>query len=66
MPKKEKLAVWGISLVNPLLGWAVTYLLWHETNPEKQRYGARAAVYTFSIVIVFFMLAIIAGLASPK
>jgi predicted Zn-dependent peptidase len=41
LTKKEKLAVWLIAITNPIIGWSVTYLLWHESQPEKQRYAAR-------------------------
>lgn len=66
MSKKEKLAVWLIALANPILGWAVTYLLWHESAPEKQRYGARASLYVFIFVAALFILAVVAGLTGSK
>jgi len=61
MIKTEKLAVWVICLANPLIGWAVTYLLWHDSHPAKQRYAARIALYVFLFIVAAAVLAALFG-----
>lgn len=63
LTKKEKLAVWLIVITNPIFGWSVTYLLWHESQPEKQRYAAQAALYAFILFVAIFILFFAAGIA---
>jgi hypothetical protein len=35
MSQKEKLAIWGLAVVNPFVCWLIAYLFWYGKEPAK-------------------------------